>query len=136
MKKLLMLKGLPGSGKSTYAKDLVNNQGYVRINNDELRAMLHNGQFSHENESLIVAARDALIKEAFHKGKSVVIDNTNFAPEHERTFRELAFAFQADFEIKIIDTPVETCIKRDAQRDKPVGMDVIYSMHNQYLRKP
>lgn len=39
MPKLLVLKGLPASGKSTYAKELVN-KGWKRVNKDDLRAMI------------------------------------------------------------------------------------------------
>ena len=35
--KLIVLKGLPASGKTTYAEELVDNDNYVRINRDTIR---------------------------------------------------------------------------------------------------
>ena len=43
MIKVEMLVGIPGSGKSTYAKQIVTKDpsNWVRINNDDLRAMMN-----------------------------------------------------------------------------------------------
>ena len=43
-----LTKGLPGSGKSTWAKQIIdeNPSFFKRINKDDLRAMLDNGKFS------------------------------------------------------------------------------------------
>ena len=49
--KLIMTKGLPASGKSTWAKQyLDDNPGTKRVNKDDLRAMLDNGKWSKRNE--------------------------------------------------------------------------------------
>lgn len=51
MQKVIVLKGLPASGKSTWAKNLVlKDSTYKRINKDDLRAMLDASKFSKENE--------------------------------------------------------------------------------------
>ena len=54
MKKLLMLKGLPASGKSTYAKELVKEQGFVRANKDDLRAMLQQDTVLEPGQTLLI----------------------------------------------------------------------------------
>jgi len=43
MQKIEILVGIPASGKSTYAKSVVakDPNGWVRINNDNIRAMMH-----------------------------------------------------------------------------------------------
>ena len=55
MKKVLVLKGIPASGKSTYAKQLVkDNPGmYKRINRDDLRHMLDGYKMTNANEKFI-----------------------------------------------------------------------------------
>ncbi|NUR25646.1 MAG: AAA family ATPase, partial [Catenulispora sp.] len=40
MPKFILTRGLPGSGKTTWAKA---QPGFVRVNRDELRTMLHGG---------------------------------------------------------------------------------------------
>jgi predicted kinase len=134
MPKLLMLKGLPASGKSTYAKDLVAKHGYWRVNKDELRAMAHNSMHSSFKEKFIIHWRDELIKDGLGGGANVVVDDTNFNPVHKAHFQAICEVMKYDFEEKFFDVPVEECIKRDLQRPNSVGAKVIWQMHNQYLK--
>lgn len=134
MLKLIMMKGLPGSGKSTIARKLVDDSGFVRVNKDDLRAMLHNSKWSKGNEKQILKARDWLVRASLSAGKSVVVDDTNFAPEHERELRTIAQDHKAAFEVNFVNTPLDECIKRDLNRLNSVGETVIRRMYNKYLR--
>lgn len=135
MLKLLMLKGLPASGKSTYAKELVA-QGWKRVNKDDLRAMIDDSKWSKQNEKDIIEARDLLIIHYLDSGDNVVVDDTNFNPEHASSLSELADNCDAEFEEKFFDVPVYECIERDLKRgDKSVGSKVILQMYFKYLQK-
>jgi predicted kinase len=135
MSKILMLKGLPASGKSTYAKELVSRGGWKRVNKDDLRAMLDDGKWSKGNEKFVVEVRDSIIIDAVVFGQySVVVDDTNFNPVHEKTLRQIADELKLPFEVLFIDTPLAECIARDRLRLDPVGEKVIKDMYNQYLK--
>lgn len=134
--KLLMLRGLPASGKSTYAKSLIEKGGWVRVNNDDLRDTMHGGKWTKHNESLITQVREAMIRHALVNGDNVVIDNLNLHPKHKRLYKELAIKYGATFETKDFNTPVQECISRDLLREKGVGRKVIMDWYNQYLRQP
>lgn len=56
MAKLTIMRGLPASGKSTKAKELLSVGNTVRINKDLLRTMLHFDTFTGRNEGM---TRDA-----------------------------------------------------------------------------
>lgn len=130
-----MLKGLPASGKSTYAKELVSkNHNWVRVNKDDLRAMMNNGEFSYKLEKQIVKTERELVDIALKNGKSVVIDDTNFNLDHELFFRGSARQYGAEFNVKFFDTPLEICMIRDNKRLNGVGEAVIRKMYNQYLK--
>ena len=130
-----MLKGLPASGKSTYAKELVaKDHNWVRVNKDDLRAMMNGGVFSGKLEKQIVRIERELVENAIKIGKNVVVDDTNFNPVHEEYFRDLAMRYNAEFEVKFFDTPLEVCIERDNKRANGVGETVIRKMYNQYLK--
>lgn len=136
MAKLLMLKGLPASGKSTFAKGLLTTgQYHVRVNKDDLRSMLHLGKHSDSNESLILEVRNTIVNSALGRGQNVVVDDTNLAPKHEKVLKQIADKHKADFEVSFFDVNREECIRRDAARDNPVGASVIDRMHRQYLKK-
>jgi predicted kinase len=135
MPKVLILKGLPASGKSTFAKEKLKEGNWKRINKDDLRAMLDDSKWSRENEKLILTLRDEMILACLKSGRNVIVDDTNFAKKHETEIRELAKSYNAEVEIKFFDTPLEECIKRDSKREKPVGEKVIREMYNKYLKE-
>lgn len=132
-----LTKGLPGSGKSTWAKKVLvdNPNSYKRINKDDLRSMLDDGKHSNDSEDFVLQVRDNLILAALEKGKHVIIDDTNLAPKHENRIRELIRG-KAELVIKdFTDISIETCIKQDLKRLNSVGESVIRKMHKQFLAK-
>ena len=133
--KLLVLKGLPASGKTTFAKTLVN-KGWVRVNKDDLRAMLHNSQFNKPNEEFILKTRDDIIVRAITSGNNVVVDDTNLHPKHTERLSSIAAVFEADYEEKFFDVDIREAIKRNELRDKPVPVKAIYSMYNNFIKPP
>jgi predicted kinase len=140
VKTLIMTKGLPGSGKSTWAKEYVLKSApgsVVRVNKDDLRMMLHADRWKAKTEDDIVRARDALVETFLLRGESVIVDDTNFNPVHERRLRVLAERHGAQFEIEdFTHVPLHTCIVRDLKREKSVGTEVIRRLYDQYVRPP
>jgi predicted kinase len=65
MPKLIYTKGLPASGKSTWAKaQQAKDPNTVRVNKDDLRAMLHNSKWSSKNEKQVLRIRDEVIMDS------------------------------------------------------------------------
>ena len=135
--KLIMLKGLPASGKSTYAKMLAES-GYYRVNKDDIREMLFGEHYKRKHEKQVIWTRDAMIISALSHNKSVVVDDTNFNPVHEKALRKIAQEHDAEFVVNdsFLKVPINECIQRDLKRSKPVGERVIRSMYNQFIMKP
>lgn len=136
MKKVVILKGLPASGKSTWARKIIDdNPGkHKRISKDDLRAMLDNGHWSKGNEKFILSVRDSLILQALKEGHHVLVDDTNLHPKHEQAIRELVKGL-ATVEIKdFTDVPVDECIERDRRRTNYVGEQVIRKMYKDFLQ--
>lgn len=132
-KAIHMLKGLPASGKTTMALEMVKEEKVKRISKDDLRAMLHGGKYSPETEAFVLDVRNAIVKLAIQKGFDVVIDDTNLNPVHQEQLSFLADYVGALFHIIEMDTSLEECIRRDEQRAKPVGEDVIRNMYEKYM---
>ncbi len=136
MKKVIIIKGLPASGKSTWAKELlVRNPGkYKRVSKDDLRAMLDNSKWSKGNENFILKVRDTLILLALQEGYHVIVDDTNLHPKHETAIRELVKG-QATVEVQdFTNVDLETCIERDRHRTNYVGEKVIRKMYRDFLQ--
>ena len=137
MPKVIFLKGLPASGKSTWAINLVETEKgkWKRISKDSLRSMLDNNRWSGKNEKFVIAIRNTLIVESLKAGWNVIVDDTNLNPIHEKVIREIAEEQQAEFETKdFTEVPLEECIKRDQKRQNYVGEKVIREMHNKFLK--
>ncbi|MFN2636826.1 MAG: AAA family ATPase [Gemmatimonadaceae bacterium] len=137
MTELRITRGLPGCGKSYYASAWVAEDpaGRACVNRDDLRSMIHDGAWiKGVTEPRIIVARDAIISALLKRGVSVICSDTNLP---QRTARDLAkLAKQAGADLEVVDltyVPIETCIERDAKRDRPVGEDVIDGMHMRYL---
>lgn len=136
MKTLTITKGLPGSGKTTWAKEeQKKDPNLVRVNKDELRSMLHNSVHSKGREDFVLMTRNFITSEALASGHNVIIDDTNFNKHHEQILREIAKQHKANFKVMAFtDVPIEECIKRDLKRQNSVGERVIRQMYNQYLK--
>ena len=148
--KLIMCKGLPASGKSTWAKEQavtklipqpsgkILEHKVVRVNKDDIRIRL-NKPFSYDLEKEVLRIRDFEICQALSKGWDVISDDTNFAPKHETRLRELAKKYKAEFEVKFFDTPLDECLRRNSLREDEtarVPYTVIMEMYEKYLRTP
>lgn len=144
-----MTKGLPGSGKTTWAKKyLEENPETVLICKDDLRAMMFNSAWTGNRERIILLARDMIITTALMEGKSVVVHDTNLAPKHEQRLRELVKQHnsvltpngsgklpKSEFIIQdFTDVPIEQCIKQDLLRFNSVGEKVIRNMYKSFLK--
>ena len=140
-RQVIILKGLPASGKSTYAKGLLDQDPgrYKRINKDDLRAMLDNSYWSKGNEKFILKVRNWLIVSALDEGKSVIVDDTNLHPKHEKVIREIVQQYNQDnatdiqVKVKFFEIEIEVAIKRDLNRLNSVGERVIRQMYYQFL---
>lgn len=133
---VVIMKGLPASGKTTEAKILVvpNRGKYMRVSKDDLRWMLEFGRYSRESEEVIQAVRDAIIETLLSLGRSVVVDDTNLNPEHIERIVELTGP-RASRVVDLTDVPLETCLRRDRDREESeqVGENVIRNMAEKYL---
>ena len=135
MPKLIMTKGLPASGKTTWAKEQLSDR-VKRVNKDDLRAMLDNSKWSKANETFVLSVRDYITRYALLGGFDIIVDDTNLAPKHEPALRAIAEETGAEFEVKdFTDVKLATCIQRDYERPNSVGEQVIRTMYNSFIRK-
>lgn len=141
---LIITRGLPGSGKSTRARQwvAVDPVRRAQVNRDDLRAMLHDSVYVIQSadvigtEKAIIAVRDAAILALLKRGVSVVCADTNLPQRTARDLRQLATLAGAAFEVwDLTDLPLEECLRRNTLREGRalVPEDRIRDMHARYV---
>lgn len=134
MAKLLVLQGIPASGKTTYARELVESDySYVRVNRDDLRNM-RGVYWLPSQEKLISAWEVDSIRTALSLGFNVVSDSTNLNLSTIATLTNIARELDVEIEFKLIEIELDEAIKRDSLRPNPVGAKIITSFYNRYFR--
>jgi predicted kinase len=133
--KLILTKGLPASGKTTWAKEYI--QKYPETANlckDDLRLQLGS---TNKREKRVIKVRDLLTEHYFEIGYSVIWSDTNLNPVHIKRATELAQQHQATLVIQdFTNVSLAECIKRDLVRANSVGQQAIEQMYYDYLNTP
>lgn len=136
---VIITRGLPASGKSTWAKEIVSNdKNWKRVNKDDLRKMIHAGVWSKETEHDIIAARNSMIQTFLRLGHNVIVDDTNIEDKHIKDiFHIVASEFpHVTIDVKNFLVPIADCIERDRLRDARVGEYVIRNMAKRFNTTP
>ena len=137
MIKIVVLEGLPASGKSFWARAFIddsslNGENWVNICRDDIRA-----QMSEKNEKLVKNIRNKMVEDAIIEGNNIVLSDTNFMNKNYEYALELKNSIKTPIEVELKQffTPLVVCIDRDANRENPVGAKVIRRMWNMYFKK-
>ncbi len=135
--KIWVLSGLQGSGKSTLAKKICKDyRNTYRVNKDLLRQNLYFADFNPRHERVIAEVNNALVENLLANGHSVVSDNMNLSERDINFYKAMAEKYNAELEVIKMDTPIEECIRRDAERqargERFVGKDVILNAAHRY----
>lgn len=119
MQEIVLTKGIPGSGKSTWARKMITqSDSWKRVNKDDLREMVDGSVWSEPNEKVILNIRDHIVMEFIRKGKNVIIDDTNFEDKHFDRMCTIARSFNKHIMVseKYFPVDLETAIKRNELR--------------------
>jgi len=132
----IILVGLPGAGKSTWAAAWCEMDPQRRqvVNRDQVRFELFGlySGLSDEQEAVVTDIESLRADRALGAGRSVVIDATNLEHEFRDGWAELAARHGVPVQIVTIDTPLAECLRRNAARGAAGGRlvpaDVIREM--------
>lgn len=133
-KKIIITIGLPGSGKTTWAKDFISrNEDYIRVERDEMRFSLKGISIGDRKfEDLITKLQYQTIHTALNSKYNVIISDTNCNKRYLNLLID-EFKYKADIYFQIFDTPIELCIDRDSKREKLVGEKIIRKMNEGFI---
>lgn len=142
MPHLILLIGLPGSGKSYLAQQLlVDNPQQLLISTDAIRRQLFTDEAIQGSWLLIWRELERQFQQAIQSSHqetaAVIYDATNAQRRHRREIITLARNTGFTYITGLwLDTPVWLCLARNRRRQRTVPEDVIFRMHRQLRDAP
>lgn len=140
-KKIILTRGIQGSGKSTWAKAWVaeDPEHRIRINNDDLRNMF-GVYWVPSREDVVSHAKQTIVTYAMGKQYDIVVDNMNLNPKEVQYWTNVVNYYNGytktgeryEIEFKDFFIPLEECIRRDSSRTNPIGEKVIRDTWKRY----
>ena len=142
MNKIILVLGISGSGKTYWSKQWAEEdpEHRIRLNYDDIRCMFGKYWVPDRREQLVKDTFMYALRQAMYMGYDIVIDNmSNLNPKHQKEYIDLVNENNSyeespkyEIEFKWFDTPIETCISRDAARENPIGEKVIKQQWSKY----
>lgn len=134
MLELVINRGIPGSGKSTYARKWVFEgtplNRRARVNRDDIRKQLYGVDFGVPvEETAVTAVENAMIRSLLERGISVIVDDCNINQRYITAFTKIANEFDAEVRVNLIDVELEVAIQRNQGRERFVPVHVIKDMY-------
>ena len=135
---LVILVGLPASGKTTFANILkkklnLHFQVEVKIiDPDLLRDITSPKNFDFQNEPRVREESLEKVREYLTKGLIVISDDLNYYTSMRHDLKSIADDLSISFYIIHISTSLELCLKHNENRGKPIPNNVIQKIHNKF----
>lgn len=136
IRKIILTRGIPASGKTTWAKQWVSEDpnNRVRISCKEIRDMLVPNYHMSQHGKLVMAMSREMLRKALSYDKDVVMDDMNLSYEIIDEIIDIAGIYSASIIYQDFRTPLDICIQRDAQRpeDQQLGEITIRKIYEKY----
>jgi predicted kinase len=127
--RLILLCGIPGSGKSTYARNKVNTSDgtIVWLSSDAIRERLYGDAACQDNPGKVFEIMQKEAVEALEKGFDVIYDATSITRKARAGILNIVPKYVQKCCV-VIWAPIDICIERDKARERTVGKEVIDKM--------
>lgn len=131
MLEVIILRGVPACGKSTFARAFVKqNRDFVIVSRDGIREMIGDYSHSPQTEGLVTKLYDKMVKDLLSMKKSLILDNCHAQPKYISETLKLIESTRLNVMVTLKEFPydLETCVERDEKRERTVGREVIEKM--------
>lgn len=140
--KAIITIGVPGSGKSTWAKEYVySNDKWVEINRDDIRSDLYFSglgvdwskyKFKRHQEEEVTRKVNEIINFSVLMSNNIIISDTNLNRKYRDIMIKKLEEKGYEVELKLFPISFEEAIKRDTARQYSVGYSTIARMYDAY----
>lgn len=136
---IVLIAGLPASGKSTFAREHFAKSGHRRVNRKEIRRFLYSmsrfgepwreTNFNETDETLVKHVERRILEHLLHAGQRVLADNTSVTVASRAEYVQMARQFKKRIGIIFLNTPVQKCLEQNRKRDDPMPEGVISNLY-------
>ena len=135
---IILVCGLPGSGKSEFSKQFFTDSGRDRVNRKEIHRllyeMIHFGkkwteqEFDALDEHLVKHVERKIIEQLLQSKQKVLVDNTSVSESSRKTYVGIAQQMHKTIGAIFLQIPPATCLERNRKREDPVPERVISNL--------
>src|SRR5581483_9267053 len=123
--RIVVLVGLPGSGKSTYLEQI----GVGALSSDAIRRLLADDETDQTIHDRVFQTMRYLLRHRLALERPVTyIDATNLTPEERQPYIAIGRSYGCEMEAVYFDVPLEVCRERNARRHRVVPEEALAKM--------
>jgi len=124
---VVVLCGPAACGKSTFAAKHFRPTQIV--SSDQARALVCDDERDQRFSAQAFALVNCLLEQRLSINRLSVVDSTALTPPARKNLLDLARKYHVPAVALLIDVPLETCVERDAKRQRSVGRQIIERQH-------
>ena len=132
MPNLIVLVGLPASGKSYKSQELAKEYNATVFSSDDLRQEIFGDIDHQEDNDKLFKELHKRIKECLASSNSAIYDACNISYKRRMAFLQELNKIPCEKICVVMATPYEECLKRNAERERKVPEYVIERMYKNF----